>query len=80
VKYWTWQIPELYLAYLIELGLEGHPLFEDFRQTQYTEQGFLPQAFEIYADVFLWRNHAHRMIYERLTNERVLLLTSIERM
>jgi len=79
VKYWTWQIPELYLVCLTELGVEDHPLYADFRKTQYSEQGFLPQAFEIYPDVFLWRNHGHRMIYERLTKDRVLLLTSIER-
>lgn len=80
MKHWTWQIPALYREYIIELGLEGHPLYEDFRKMQYTEKGSLPQAFEIYPDVFLWRNHSHRMIYERLSEERTLVLTSIERM
>ncbi|MFN8496138.1 MAG: hypothetical protein U0350_51575 [Caldilineaceae bacterium] len=80
MRYWTWQIPEIYVAYLTQLGLDDHPLYADFRKTQYIEQSFLPRAFEIYPDVFLWRNHGHRLIYERLTNERVLLLTSIERM
>jgi hypothetical protein len=79
VRYWIWQIPEAYVAYLIELGVENHPLFEDFRKTQYIAKGALPQAYEIYPDVFLWRNHGHRMIYERLTKEMILLLTSIER-
>jgi hypothetical protein len=80
VRTWTWQIPETHRAYLTELGLAGHPLYEDFRRTQYAESGALSQAFEIYPDVFLWRNHGHRMIYERLTEERTLLLVSIERM
>jgi hypothetical protein len=79
MKYWTWQIPEVYRAYLTELGMEEHPLFEDFRKTQYVERGALPQAFEIYPDVFLWRNYGHRMIYERLAEEGILLLVSIER-
>jgi hypothetical protein len=79
MKYWTWQIPEVYRAYLTELGMEEHPLFEDFRKTQYIERGALPQAFEIYPDVFLWRNYGHRIIYERMTEERVLLLVSIDR-
>jgi hypothetical protein len=79
MKYWTWQIPEAYRAYLSELGMEEHPLFEDFRRTQYTERGALPQAFEIYPDVFLWRNNGHRIIYERVAAERILLLVSIER-
>ena len=80
MKYWAWQIPEVYLAYMTELGLEGHPLYDDFRKVQYLEKGALPQAFEIYPDVFLWRNHGHRMIYERMVKERILILTTIERM
>lgn len=80
MKYWTWQIPDDHRAYLAELGLAGHPLYEDFRKIQYAETGVLPQAFEIYREVLLWHNCGHRMIYERLAEERVLLLVSIERM
>ncbi len=80
MKVWTWQIPEIYLAYIVDLGVEGHPLYLDFLKTRASEIGVLPQAYEIYPNVFLWRNHGHRMIYERLTQERMLLLTSIERM
>lgn len=79
MKHWTWQIPEVHRAYLTELGLEGHPLYADFRKTQLVESGALAQAFEIYPDVFLWRNYGHRIIYERLAGERILLLVSIER-
>ncbi len=79
MKYWTWQIPEAYRLYLIEIGLAKHPLYDDFRRVQYLETGALPQAFEIYPDVFLWRNYGHRMIYERLADERTLLLVSMER-
>jgi hypothetical protein len=79
MKCWTWQIPEVYRAYLTELGIEEHPLFEDFRKTQYIEKGALPQAFEICLDVFLWRNYGHPMIYERMAEERILLLVSIDR-
>ena len=79
MKYWTWQIPALYVQYIVELGLESHPLYEELRATQYIEQGAPPQAYEIYPDVFLWRNHGHRMIYERMTKERTLLLASLER-
>ena len=75
-----WQIPQLYREYITNLGREEHPLYEDFRKIQYTENGMLPQTFEIYPHVFLWRNHGHRMIYERITEEQLLLLVSIERM
>lgn len=80
MKYWTWQIPELYQSYLVELGVAEHPLFADFRKMQYIESGTLPQAFEIHPNVFLWRNYGHRMIYERMLEERLLILASIERM
>jgi hypothetical protein len=79
VKRWSWHIPELYVAYITELGLEDHPLYEDFRKMQRTEKGMVPQAFEIYPDVFLWRNHGHRIIYERVVEKQILLLVSIER-
>lgn len=80
MKYWEWSIPAIYEEYLTTLGLEGHPLFEEFRKMQLTQDGFLPQTFEIYPNIFLWRNHGHRMIYERLVKERLLLLVSLERM
>lgn len=80
MKYWTWQIPLLYQEYVTQLGLDGHPLFADFRKMQFTETETLPQAFEIHPDVFLWRNYGHRMIYERMPEERLLILASIERM
>lgn len=80
MKYWEWHIPIIYEEYLTVLGLEGHPLFAEFRKVQLTPDGFLPQAFEIYPNIFLWRNHGHRMIYERLVKERILLLASLERM
>ena len=80
MKHWTWQIPEVHRAYLTELGVAGHPLYDDFRKVQYLESGALPKAFMIYPDVFLWRNYGHRLIYERLAEERILLLVSIDRM
>ena len=79
MRYWTWQIPQFYRETIIELGREGHPLYDEFRKLQDTESGTLPQAFEIYPGVFLWRNYGHHMIYERMPEARILILTSIER-
>ena len=41
MRYWTWQIPQAYRETITELGLEGHPLYDDFRKLQYTESGTL---------------------------------------
>lgn len=78
MKYWKWQIPELYREYLIQLGREQHPLFDDFRKLQYTETGTLPQTFEIYTGVFLWRNYRHRIVYEKIPHKGLLVLVSLE--
>ncbi len=80
MKYWTWQIPDLFQEYIAELWRSNHPLYADITKMQYTEQGMLPQTFEIHPNVFLWRNYSHRMIYERMPEAGLLILASIERM
>jgi hypothetical protein len=77
---WRWQIPDVYLSLVHELGKHKHPLHEAMLRLQNTETGQLPQTFEIYPDIFLWRQYGYRITYERLREQRLLLLSSIEKM
>lgn len=52
MRSWSWEIPLAFRQYIVELGVSKHPLYEDFRKMQYTEDGTLPQAFEIHPNVF----------------------------
>ena len=77
---WRWQIPDLYLNLVSELARYNHPLYEAMGKLQTTAAGQLPQTFEIHPDVFLWRQYGYTIIYERLSEQRLLILSSIEKM
>jgi hypothetical protein len=80
VRYWNWVIPRLYAAAIAELEREGHPIYAELIKLQQGESGSLPYTFELFPNVFLLRIHRYRIIYERMTAEKQLLLASIERM
>lgn len=77
---WVWVIPRAYASYIAELQRAGHPIYEELLRLEQSESGSLRYAFELFPNIFLMRIHRHRIIYERMTAERQLLLTSIERM
>lgn len=77
---WRWQIPDIYLTLVEELARHRHPLYAAMGRLQQTERGQLPQTFEIHPDVFLWRQYGYRIIYERLSEQRLLILAAIEKM
>lgn len=77
---WRWQIPDAYLSLVFELGKHNHPLYEAMRRLQNTETGQLPQTFEVHPDIFLWRQYGYRIIYERIYDQRLLILSAIEKM
>jgi hypothetical protein len=80
VQNWIWVIPRTYAAYIAELERENHPIYDELLRLQQSESGTLRYTFELFPNVFLMRIHRHRIIYERMTTEKQLLLTSIERM
>jgi hypothetical protein len=77
---WEWHIPDVYQESVAELAKHNHPLYETMRKLQKTESGQLPHIFEIYPNVFLWRQYGYRIIYERMREQRLLLLATIQKM
>ena len=78
MQYWTWAIPRIYAEYIAELKQQKHPLYDELIKLRQSETGTLRYTFEIYPNTFLLRIYRHRVIYERMLQERQLILASIE--
>ncbi|MEZ4659805.1 MAG: hypothetical protein R2911_19795 [Caldilineaceae bacterium] len=77
---WHWQIPDIYLEIVMELARYNHPVWQAMHKLAESESGQLPQTFEIHQDIFLWRQYGYRIVYERMHDEKLLLLSSIQKM
>ncbi|MEZ4869672.1 MAG: hypothetical protein R3C14_50570 [Caldilineaceae bacterium] len=75
-----WQIPDVYLEIVLGLVRHNHPLFDAMRKLQESDSGQSPQTFEIHRDIFLWRQYGYCIVYERMREEKLLILSSLQKM